>query len=74
MRAVACTHLEDGTPIAITGAGGYFGGAGEVIVWNRRTGRIQQTPAAPYPVDALCCNSGRGVAIGTATEVVALQH
>lgn len=30
----ACTHLKDGTPIAITGAGGYFGGAGEVIVWN----------------------------------------
>ena len=23
---------------------------------------------------ALCCNSGRGVAIGTATEIVALQH
>lgn len=33
-RAVARTHLEDGTSIAITGAGGYFGGAGEVIVWN----------------------------------------
>jgi hypothetical protein len=30
----ASTHLKDGTPIAITGAGGYFGGAGEVIVWN----------------------------------------
>jgi hypothetical protein len=34
VRAVACTHLEDGTPIAITGAGGYFGAVGEVIVWN----------------------------------------
>lgn len=38
------------------------------------TGRMQQTPTAPYPVGALCCNSGRGVAIGTATEIVALQH
>ena len=37
MRAVSCTHLEDGTPIAITGAGRYFGGVGEVIVWNLRT-------------------------------------
>ena len=58
----------------ITGAGGYFGGAGEVIVWNLRTGRMQQTATAPYPVGALCCNSGRGVAIGTATGIVALQH
>jgi hypothetical protein len=33
VQAVACTHLEDHTPIAITGAGGYFG-AGEVIVWT----------------------------------------
>jgi hypothetical protein len=31
-RAVARTHLEDGPPIASTGAAGYFGGAGEVIV------------------------------------------
>ena len=38
------------------------------------TGRMQQTPTAPYPVGALCCNSGRGVAIGTATEILALQH
>ena len=74
-RAGGCLpHLEDGTPIAITGAGRYFGGAGEVVVWNLHTGRMQQTPTAPYPVGALCCDSGRGVAIGTATEIVALQH
>ena len=72
MNAVACTRLEDGTPIAITGAGS--GGGGEVIVWDLRTGRMQQTLAAPYPVSALCCDSGRGVAIGTATEIVGLQH
>ena len=69
----ACTHLKDGTPIAITGAGGYFGGAGEVIVWNRPWDECSKRLPA-YPVGALCCNSGRGVAIGTATEIVALQH
>jgi hypothetical protein len=62
-------------PIAITGAGGYFGAAGEAIVCeDLHTGRRQQTPTAPYPAGALCCNSGRGVAIGTAIEIVALQH
>ena len=60
--------------VAITGTGdGYFAGD-EVIVWNLRTEGIQQTLAAPYPVGALCCDSGRGVAIGTGTEIVALQH
>jgi hypothetical protein len=44
MRAVTCTHLEDGTPSPSPGVGGYFGGAGEVIVWNLRTGRMRQTP------------------------------
>jgi hypothetical protein len=39
-------------PIAITGVGGYFGGAGEVIVWNLRTGRMRKRP-----VGALCCAS-----------------
>jgi len=72
VNAVACTHLEDGTPIAITGGG--FAGAGEVIVWDLRTGRMQQTLAMPYPVGALCCDSGRGVTIGTATEVIGLQY
>jgi WD40 repeat protein len=61
VNAVACTHLEDGTPIAITGGGGIGGADGEVIVWDLRTGRIQQTLAAPYSVGALCCDSGQGV-------------
>jgi WD40 repeat protein len=73
VNAVACTHLEDGTPIAVTGAGD-IGGAGEVIVWDLRTGRMQQTLAAPYPVGALCCDSVGGVVIGTATEIVRLQY
>jgi WD40 repeat protein len=67
VTAVACTRLEDGTPIAITGGG-------EVIVWNLRTGRMQQTLAVPYPVGALCCDSRQGVVIGTAAEIVRLQH
>jgi WD40 repeat protein len=61
VNAVACTHLEDGTPIPITSGGGIGGADGEVIVWDLRTGRIQQTLAAPYSVGALCCDSGQGV-------------
>jgi WD40 repeat protein len=72
--AVACTRLDDGTPIAVTGGGGRDYSAGELIAWDLRTGRMQQTFAAPYPVGALCCDSDRGVAIGTASEIVRLQY
>ena len=73
MRAVACTHLEDGTPLAITGAGGNFGGAGEVIVWNLRTDECSKRLPRPTRGRTLL-RSGRGLPIGTATEIVALQH
>jgi WD40 repeat protein len=73
VNAVACTRLEDGTPIALSGGGGLVGG-GEVIVWDLCTGRMQQTLAVPYPVGALCCYSGQRVAIGTATEIAGLRH
>jgi hypothetical protein len=66
--AVACTRLEDGTPIAVTATGG------EVIVWDLHAGRMQQTLALPYPVGAVSCDSDRGVTIGTATEIVRLQR
>ena len=74
VNAVACTLLQDDTPIAVTGADGYGSEVGEVIVWNLRTGRMQETLTVPYSVGALCRDSGRGVVIGTATEIVGLQH
>ena len=53
VHAVACTHLEDGTPIAITGAGG---DAREVIVWDLRTGQQRTTLAGhTQPVNAVAC-------------------
>ena len=72
-RAVACTRLDDGTPLAIT-AGGDLLAAGEVIVWDLRAGRMQQTFVAPYAVGALSCDSDQGIAVGTATEIVRLQY
>ena len=54
VNAVACTHLEDGTPIAVTGAGG--DGGGEVIVWDLRTGQQHTTLAGhTQPVNAVAC-------------------
>ena len=49
VNAVACTRLEDGTPIAITAAaGGRYDDAGQVIVWDLRTGQQRTTwPATP---------------------------
>ena len=49
-RAVACTRLDDGTPLAVTGTDAaliYRGdhGGGEVIVWDLRTGRQRATLA-----------------------------
>ena len=57
VNAVACTHLEDGTPIAVTGAGSDFGGGGgEVIVWDLRTGQQHATLAGhTQPVNAVAC-------------------
>ena len=50
VHAVACTHLEDGTPIAITGA------RGEVIVWDLRTGQQHATLTGhAQPVNAVAC-------------------
>ena len=62
-------------PSPSPGADGYFGGTGELSSVRTCTrDECSKTPTAPYPAGALCCNSGRGVAIGTATEIVALQH
>ena len=56
VHAVACTHLEDGTPIAITGAGDDYSGAGEVIVWDLRTGQQRTTLTGhTQPVHAVAC-------------------
>ena len=57
VNAVACTHLEDGTPIAITGAGELRRrGVGEVIVWDLRTGQQRTTLAGhTQPVNAVAC-------------------
>ena len=64
VNAVACTRLEDGTPIAVTGADAdacLFCGGGEVFVWDLRTGRMQQTLAQRHnPVSALRLRSRRG--------------
>ena len=55
VNAVACTHLEDGTPIAVTGAGSATDG-GEVIVWDLRTGQQHATLAGhTQPVNAVAC-------------------
>jgi WD40 repeat protein len=75
VRAVACTHLDDDTPIAITGA------AGEVIAWNLHTGQQHANLAGhSQPVNALACTrlddgtalaiTGGGVGFGAAGEVI----
>ena len=57
VNAVACTRLEDGTPIAITGGAGDLD-RGEVIVWDLRTGQQRATlaghtqPVARWPAPA----------------------
>ena len=57
VHAVACTHLEDGTPIAVTAAGSYAAAAaGEVFVWDLRTSQQRTTLACDtQPVHAVAC-------------------
>jgi WD40 repeat protein len=75
VNAIACTRLDDSTPIAITAAGTVgYSSLGEVIIWDLHTRRIQQKLAAPYPVGALICDSDQGIAIGTATEMIRFQY
>ena len=77
VNAVACTRLEDGTPIAITGGAGDVGGSGgEVIVWDLRTGQQRATlPGHTQPVRAVACTrleDGTPLAItGTGTSPAA---
>jgi hypothetical protein len=60
-RAVARTHLEDGTSTAITGAGGYFGGAGEVIVWNLCT--HEHASLSYHPLFRAAYTTGAGLTL-----------
>ena len=69
VNAVACTRLEDGTPIAISGAG-HISGGGEVIVWDLRTGQqrtiLAATPSRGQAVACTRLEDGTPIAISGA--------
>jgi WD40 repeat protein len=78
VNAVACTSV-DGIPVAVTGGGdsgvdGRRVGGGEVMVWDLRAYRTQDSLIAPYPVTALACDADGGIVIGAGSEVIRLQH
>jgi WD40 repeat protein len=74
VNAVACTHLPDGTALAITGAGSIIDGPGEVIFWNLAAGQPRNNLTMPYPAYALACDLNYGVVVGAGTEVIRLEY
>jgi WD40 repeat protein len=75
VHTIACTRLDDGTPVAVTGVGHPGAGAGgEVIVWDLRTGQQRTTlTGQTWPMHTIACtrlDDGTPVGVTGGAEVI----